>query len=171
MRRTTTFLSAVSLAVLLAVSLAACAPKTAPIDDSGDLPVDAEWFADPPPDPGPARPQEPVICGEVRVSPDVASARMADVEGWVFVFARERTPTGRVIAGVKMKMTRFPMPFCLTQKTVLVRGATLAGSYFLSASLSADQDPEIDAGEFDGAMKTAVAAGTRGVVVTIDTFR
>ena len=158
---------------LLAVSLllAACAPKKAAVDDSGDLPVDAEWFADPVPDPGPARPQEPVICGEVRVTADVASARMADVAGWVFVFARERAPTGRVIAGVKMKMARFPMPFCLTQKTVLVPGARLTGSYFLSATLSADEDPELDAGEFDGVAKAPVTTGTRGVVVTIDTFR
>lgn len=162
-----------SLVLAAAAFVLACAPKPPAKDVSDELPVDAEWFADAPSGTKPPAPRAPEgeICGQVALSADVASARMSDVEGWVFVFAREGSHEGRVAAAAKMKMTRFPQAFCLSKKHSVVPGAALRGSYFLSASLDADGSPELDPGDFDGQVRQPVPVNTRGLVILIDTFR
>lgn len=159
---------------LLALSLvlAACGPKGPPEPISLD--ADADWLNEPPPDPGPAAPAAAVICGEIRLSADVAASQptAAWSGAWILVYASTGSPAGRVLAGYKAKLpSTFPVPFCLSQKNVIVPGAKLAGSLWISARIDGDGLPALDPGDFDGTARAAVPVGTRGVVVVIDTFR
>lgn len=160
------------LAILVSSLALACGPK-GPIEPIS-LDADADWLNDPPPDPGPAAPPAAVICGEIRLSADVSSAQPG--AGWTSAFlvlyASQGSASGPVLAGFKAKLpSKFPVPFCLSQKNVIVRGARLEGSLWLSARIDGDGLPELDPGDFDGATRAGVPVGTRNAIVVIDTFR
>ena len=160
------------LTLTLTLTLAACGPK-GPIEPI-TLDADSEWLNEPPPDPGPAAPVAAVICGEIRLSGEVAASQPGSGwnGGWILLFASRGSAGGPVLAGIKAKLpSKFPVPFCLSQKHVLVRGARLEGSLFLSARIDGDGQPELDPGDFDGATRTAVPVGTRNAIVVIDTVR
>lgn len=160
-------LLAPTLALAIALAVAACGPKARTHEDVS-LDADADWFADPPTDPRPQAPPPPMICGRIFLSRPVAE--MQPSEGWVMVFA-SRSPGGPVIAGMKTKLGQFPLPFCLTQKQVIAPGVALAGSLWLSARIDGDGEPGLEPGDFDGALAAAVPVGTHDVQLVIDTFR
>jgi len=158
--------------LMLSLALCACGPK-GPIEPIS-LDADADWLNEPPPDPGPTAPVAAVICGEIRLSAEIAAAQPTDAwnGAWILLFASRGSPGGPVLAGIRAKLPpKFPIPFCLSQKNVLVRGGKLEGALFLSARIDGDGQPELDPGDFDGSTRVAVPVGTRNAIVVIDTFR
>jgi hypothetical protein len=171
------------LTLLLLAALSACAPKAPKDPGSVDLDSDAEWFGKTADDPGaqPPVPGQPgaaaaapvgAICGEVRLSPDVADAQPSNPAAWwIIIYARAGSPDGPVVAGIKGHLPpKFPLKFCLTSKNSIA-GAPFTGSLFLNARIDGDGEPELDPGDFDGTTPAPVPVGARDAVVTIDTFR
>ena len=151
------------------LGLAACGPK-GPVEDVS-LAADDEWFKDPADEPPPPPPEVPTICGEVRMTAEIASAQPTEGTWYVFIVATRGPNDPRILAGVKMKLAKFPMKFCLSEKNLVQRGVPFAGNLFLNARVDGDGLPGIEPGDFDGTTRAAIPVGTKTALVVIDTFR
>lgn len=108
------------------------------------------------------------ICGEVRITPELAAKVTPDAI--LFVFSKAQLGGGAPAAVVRRETPAFPATFCLSQKNSMA-GASFAGAQYVTARVEFDTSAGGQAGDLETVTKEPVTVGTSDLVLTIDTVR
>ena len=109
------------------------------------------------------------ICGEVRISPELA-AKVPET-ATLFVFAKPKQGPGAPTAVLRQESFSFPVKFCLSAKNAMAAGTKFEGRQYVTARVDADGGAMGAPGDLEGLTKEPVAVGAQDVVVTIDSVR
>jgi cytochrome c-type biogenesis protein CcmH len=112
-------------------------------------------------------PAAPPVAGTVALGPAVAG-RAAGAKA-LYVIAR-KAGTRDIVAVKKLDAPTFPLAFELAGDDVMVAGTAFSGPFDLTARLTKTGDAIPTAGDVEGAAKN-VAAGSKGVTITLDSVR
>ena len=114
----------------------------------------------PPPDNGPK------ISGTIEVAPRLA--KKASRIPVLYIVARTEKP-GPPLAVVRVPNPRFPLPFIISNRNIMMQGGRLEGRVRITARLDADgnADPPRP-GDMEGSASDLVAVGASGVRITVD---
>lgn len=108
------------------------------------------------------------ICGEVRITPELASK--VTPESILFVFSKAQLGGGPPAAVVRRETPAFPAKFCLSQKNSMA-GTAFAGAQYITARVEFDTSAGGQSGDLETVTKEPVTVGTNDLVLTIDTVR
>jgi hypothetical protein len=107
------------------------------------------------------------VSGTVRLAPTLMGRQApSDV---LYIIARNRA-TNTVVAVRREEKVRFPYAFKISATDAMVEGTPFTGPFDLTARLSRTGDAVAATGDLEG-IAHGVAAGARGVSVTLDTVR
>ena len=160
-----------TLAFAFVAAAAACGPKqeatVAPLHDMGRDPhgtIAPDGYS------GTSEGVEPAtaICGEVRITPELAAKVTS--EAILFVFSKAQLGGGPPAAVVRRETPAFPAKFCLSQKNSMA-GASFTGAQYITARVEFDTSAGGQAGDLETVTKDPVTVGTSDLVLTIDTVR
>lgn len=112
-------------------------------------------------------PAAPPVSGTVVLGAAVAG-RAAGAKA-LYVIAR-KAGTRDIVAVKKIDAPVFPVPFELAGSDVMVAGTAFSGPFDLTARVTKSGDAIPAAGDVEGSAKN-VAAGAKGVTVTLDSVR
>jgi len=115
--------------------------------------------------------EEGVIAGQVLISPPLADqVRPTDV---LFVIVRRPGGTPRPVAATRIENPKFPVPFEITNKDVMVQGAELRGMVDVIARLDRDgQAGPAQPGDIEGRYaKNPTLPGGRDLEIILDTVK
>ena len=154
------------LLIVALLAVAGCGTKT----PSGGKKAEAVAHDPHPPAGAIAQPDpQESICGEVRISPELAAKVPKDAT--LFVFAKSHTGGGPPAAATRATVSSFPIPFCLSSKDTMAPGAEFAGKLFVTARVDMDGSAGGAPGDLEGVTPEPVAVGTNGLVLVIDRVR
>lgn len=109
------------------------------------------------------------ICGEVRITPELA--KKVPEKAVLFVFAKPKAGPGAPAAVLRQNELSFPAKFCLSAKNAMAPGIQFEGTQFVTARVDADGGAMGAPGDLEGVTKEPVAVGTQDLVLTIDSVR
>jgi cytochrome c-type biogenesis protein CcmH len=112
-------------------------------------------------------PAAPPVAGTVTLGPAVAGRAVGAKA--LYVIARQ-AGTRDIVAVKKLDAPTFPLAFKLAGDDVMVAGTAFSGPFDLTARLTKTGDAIPTAGDIEGAAKN-VAAGSKGVTITLDSVR
>lgn len=118
------------------------------------------------PSPRPTTGGGPTISGTIKIAP--ALAQKAAGIPVLFIIARTERP-GPPLAVVKVARPRFPLPFTISGRNVMMQGLRFEGRVRITARLDADGNAGAPKpGDMEGKTPGLVAVGASGVVITVD---
>ncbi len=108
----------------------------------------------------------PTISGTIEIAPRLAG-KAAGIRV-LYIIARTERP-GPPLAVVRVANPRFPYPFTITNRNVMMQGRRLKGRVRLKARLDADGNAgPPQPGDMEGSAPDLVVVGASGVRITVD---
>lgn len=107
------------------------------------------------------------VSGTVEIAPALRARQSA--QDALFIVARS-SASGQVLAVRKEENVRFPLSFRISGVDAMVEGTAFVGPFDITARLSKSGDALPAPGDIEGTIR-GVAAGARGVSVTLDRVR